>query len=72
MAHYSLHFLDNLDTTKAKETEREEAQDHEAPAPISDILDLPDILDLDNFNPDLVFWEFLDFISGIPQVSQGS
>ena len=55
MAHYDLRFLDNLNTTEIKETEREEAQDREAPAPVSDILDLPGILGLDNFNPDPAF-----------------
>ena len=66
IARYGLRFLNNLDTTEAKETEREEIQDCEVPAPVSDILDLPGILDLDDFDPDPVFWKSLDFISGIP------
>ena len=66
MARRSLRFLDDLDITEAKEAGREEAQDREVPTPVSDILDLPDILGLDDFNPDPAFWKSLDFISGIP------
>ena len=72
MARRGLYFLDNLDTTEARETEREEAQDREVPAPVSDILDLPGVLGLDDFDPDPAFWESLDFVSGTPQASQGS
>jgi len=50
-----LYFLDKLDTTEAKESEEREARDREIPAFVSDILNLPNILDLDNFNPDPVF-----------------
>ena len=66
MACRSLYFLDNLDTTEAKETKREEVQDREVPAPVSDILNLSGVLGLDDFNPDPAFQEFLDFIGRIP------
>jgi hypothetical protein len=57
----NLYFLDKLDTAKAKESEKRKARDREIPAPVSDILDLPSILDLDNFNLDPAFWKILDF-----------
>ena len=72
MARRGLRFLDNLDTAEAKETEWEEAQDREAPAPVSDILDLSGILGLDDFDPDPAFWESLGFVGGTPQASQGN
>jgi hypothetical protein len=55
MACRGLRFLDNLDAAETKEAKREEAQDREAPAPVSDILDLPNVLGLDDFDPDLAF-----------------
>jgi len=54
-------FLDKLDVAEAKESEEREARGREIPAPASDILDLLNILGLDNFNPDLIFWKILDF-----------
>jgi hypothetical protein len=72
MARRGLRFLDDLDAAEAKETEREEAQDREAPAPVSDVLDLPGVLGLDDFDPDPAFWESLGFVGGTPQASQGS
>ena len=72
IARCGLRFLDDLDAAEAKEAEREGAQDREAPAPVSDILDLSDILGLDDFDSDLAFWKSLDFVSRTPQASQGS
>ena len=72
MARCGLRFLNDLDTTKAKETGEKNTPDHEVPIPVSDILDLSGILDLDDFDPDLAFWKSLDFISGTPQASQDS
>ncbi len=60
MARCSLCFLDKLDAAEAKELE---ARDCEAPALISNILDLPNILGLDDFNLNLAFWETLGFSS---------
>ena len=70
MAWRGLRFLDDLDAVETKESEEKEAQNHEIPAPISDILDLSGVLGLDEFDPDPAFWETLDFISGTPQASQ--
>ncbi len=69
MAHYSLCFLDKLDAVKAKELE---ARDREAPTPVSNILDLSNILGLNDFNSDLAFQETLDFSSRTLQASQGN
>ena len=55
MARYGLHFLNNLDATEVKEAGEKNTPDHEVPIPVSDILDLSGILDLDNFNPDPAF-----------------
>jgi len=66
MTRYSLCFLDKLDTTEAKESEKREARDREILALVSDILDFSSILDLDDFNPDPAFWKILDFFNGIP------
>ncbi len=63
MAYYSLCFLDNLNTVKAKELIEKDAQNYEVPIPISNILNLPRILGLDNFNPNPTFQESLGFIS---------
>jgi hypothetical protein len=55
MARHGLHFLDDLDTTEAKEVEREGAQDREALALVSNILDLFGVLGLDDFDLDPAF-----------------
>jgi multidrug resistance efflux pump len=72
MARRGLCFLDELDAAEAKESEEREARDREIPAPVSDVLDLPSILGLDDFDPDPAFWETLGFSGGTPQASQGS
>jgi len=41
MTRRGLRFLDKLDAAEAKESEEREVQDREIPAPVSDILDLP-------------------------------
>ena len=66
IVYYSLRFLDKLDIAEAKESEEREARDREIPAPVSDVLDLPSILGLNNFNPDPAFWKILDFANSIP------
>jgi hypothetical protein len=66
MARRGLRFLDDLDAAEVKEAEREGAQDREAPAPVSDILDLPGVLGLDDFDLDLAFWESLGFVGRTP------
>ncbi len=66
MAHYSLCFLDNLNAIEAKELKEKDTQNHKVPTLISNILNLPKILGLDNFNPNPAFQESLDFISKTP------
>jgi hypothetical protein len=63
MARCGLCFLDKLDTAKAKESEKREARDRKVFAPVFDVLDLPNILGLDNFDPDPVFWKTLGFFN---------
>jgi len=55
MARRGLRFLDDLDAAETKKLEKKAVQNHEALVSVSDILDLPDILGLNDFNPDLVF-----------------
>ncbi len=55
MARYGLHFLDELDAAKAKEVAEKEAPSQKTPPPVSDIINLPSILGLNNFNPDPAF-----------------
>ncbi len=60
IVYYSLCFLDKLDAIKAIELE---ARNYKVPAPISNVLDLPNILGLDNFNFDPAFQKSLGFSS---------
>ncbi len=55
MARYSLHFLDKLDTAEAKEVAEKEALSRKTPLLVSNIINLPGILGLNNFNLDPIF-----------------
>jgi hypothetical protein len=55
MAYYGLRFLNKLDTAKAKEIAEKEARSQETPTLISNIINLPSILGLNNFNPNPTF-----------------
>ncbi len=55
MAYRSLYFLDKLDTTEAKEAAEKEASSQKTPLLVSNVINLPSILGLNNFNPDPIF-----------------
>ncbi len=55
MARHSLHFLNKLDTAEAKEAAEKEASSQKTSPLVSDIVNLPSILGLNDFNPDPVF-----------------
>jgi hypothetical protein len=55
MAYYGLYFLNELDTAEAKEAAEKEASSRKTPPLISDIVNLPSILGLNDFDPDPIF-----------------
>jgi hypothetical protein len=55
MARYGLCFLDKLDAAEAKEMAEKEAWSYKTPPLVSNIVNLPSILGLDDFNPNPTF-----------------
>ncbi len=55
MARRGLYFLDELDAAEAKEATEKEASSRKTPPLVSNMVNLPSILGLNNFNPDPAF-----------------